>query len=110
MSDLAGNANIPQGGAGVIKSIQNKTISMPGAGGEGQVAITAVDIAKSVIMLFGASHIVVYIGEEGGATPTVFPYISSFASELVKCKWSVASESGWNTAAATISITVIEYI
>ena len=55
MSSLSGNADIKDGGAGVIKTIQFKEISMPAGAGEGQVAITAVDPAKCVVMLYGAS-------------------------------------------------------
>ena len=109
MSSLTGNANINQGGAGVIKSIQFKQISMPAAAGEGQVAITAVDIAKSVVMLFGNSAII-YEWETGSVVVTVYPYVSSFASELVKCKWSMTSYSGEDTKTATIGLIIIEYI
>lgn len=109
MSSLSGNANIDDGGAGLIKSIQFKQISMPAGAGEGQVAITAVDPAKSVVMLYGNSAII-YEWETGSVVVTVYPYTSSFAAALVKCKWSMASYSGENTKAATIGVTIIEYI
>jgi len=109
MSSLNGNADISDGGAGVIKSIQFKQISMPAGTGEGSVAITSIDPAKSVVMLYGNSF--TYREEEAWAlTVHVYPYVSSIAALLVKCKWSVTSLSGNNTAAATIGITVIEYI
>ena len=109
MSSLNGNADISDGGAGVIKSIQFKEISMPAGSGEGQIAITAVDPAKSVVMLYGNSF--TYREEEAWAlSGPVYPYVSSIAAELVKCKWSLASYSGNNTSAANIGITVIEYI
>jgi len=109
MSALTGNADTKHGGLGVIKSIQFKTISMPAAGGEGQVAIDAVDPAKTVVMLYGSSFWI--LEAEGYATTgVVYPYVSSIAAELVKCKWSVAGYGGNNTAAADIGITVIEYI
>lgn len=110
MSSLAGNANIDQGGSGVIKSIQHKLISIPAGTGEGSVAITAIDIAKAVVMLNGASTA---IDEEAGPifwSTMVFPYVSSLASELLKCKWSVAVPYFTNTKAATISAIIIEYI
>jgi hypothetical protein len=56
MSALAGNANTNQGGAGVIKSIQFVSKSIPTAGDE-SIAISAVDPDKSVVMLFGNSYI-----------------------------------------------------
>lgn len=109
MSDLTGNADIKHGGAGVIKSIQFKTISMPAGTGEGSVAITAVDPAKCVVMLYGNS---LAIDDESGVffVSTVYPYVSSIAAELVKCKWSLPAPYSTNTKAADIGITVIEYI
>jgi hypothetical protein len=109
MSDLTGNADIKHGGVGVIKSIQFKTISMPSGSGEGQVAITAVDPAKCVVMLYGSS---LAIDDEAGVfwSSIVYPYVSSIAAELVKCKWSIAVPYVNNTKAADIGITVIEYI
>lgn len=109
MSDLTGNADVKHGGAGVIKSIQFKTIAMPAGTGEGSVAITAIDPAKSVVMLYGAS--VFFIETEAGlAFGSVYPYMSSIAAELVKCKWSMSDFYGAYTEAANIGITVIEYI
>lgn len=109
MSSLAGNADVPAGGAGVIKSIQHKLIAVPAGAGEGQVAITSVDVAKTVVMLNGAS---VAIDEELGAffSTMVFPYVSSLAAALLKCKWCIAAPYCSNTKAATISAIIIEYI
>jgi len=56
MSSLAGNANVDQGGVGVIKSIQFVSKSIPTAGDEA-ITITTVDPAKTVVMLFGNSYI-----------------------------------------------------
>ena len=109
MSSLVGNADNEHGGFGVIKSIQFKQISMPSGTGEGSVAITAVDPAKSVVMLYGNSY--TFREEEAWALSVpVYPYISSLAAELVKAKWALTSVAGNDTAAATIGITVIEYI
>jgi len=109
MSSLNGNADISDGGAGVIKSIQFKTISMPSGTGEGQVAITAVDPTKAVVMLYGNSF--TFREEEAFAISVqVFPYVSSLAAKLVKCKWAITSFGVTDTAAASIGITVIEYI
>jgi len=109
MSDLTGNADIQHGGSGVIKSIQFKTIAMPSGTGEGSVAITAVDPAKCVVMLYGSSYID-YELSTGGLVITVYPYVSSIAAELVKCKWSVPTSGYGDAKAANIGITVIEYI
>jgi len=56
MSSLVGNANANQGGAGVVKSIQYVYKSIP-TGGDEAITITAVDPAKTVVMLFGNSYI-----------------------------------------------------
>jgi len=110
MSSLMGNADIQDGGAGVIKSIQHKLVTIPAGTGEGSVAITAVDVDKTVVMLNGAS---LAIDEEAGPvfwSTMVFPYVSNLASELLKCKWCVAAPYSTDTKAATISAIVIEYI
>lgn len=109
MSDLTGNADGKHGGCGVIKSIQFKTIAMPSGSGEGSVAITAIDPAKSVVMLYGNS---IAVDDEGGVyfVTTVYPYVSEIGAEIVKCKWSLPAPYYTNTKAADIGITVIEYI
>lgn len=109
MSSLNGNADQSHGGVGVIKSIQFKTMSIGAGTAEGSVAITAVDPTKSVVMLYGNS---IAVDDEGGVyfVSTVYPYVSSIAAELVKCKWSLPTPYFTNTKAATIGITVIEYI
>jgi len=56
MSSLVGNANLDQGGIGVIKSIQYVSKSIP-TGGDEAITIAAVDPAKTVVMLFGNSYI-----------------------------------------------------
>lgn len=109
MSSLLGNANINDGGAGLIKSIQQKTMTIGAGTAEGSVAIDEIDITKAVVMLQGSSssqreeeayYIVV----------PVYPYLSSLAAKLVKCKWSLPDPAGVNTLSATISLTIIEYI
>ncbi len=82
---------------------------MPAGSGEGSVAITAIDPTKAVVMLFGQS---VSKQEEEAyyIVVPVAPYISSLAAELVKCKWSLPQPTDNNTIAASIGITVIEYI
>lgn len=109
MSSLVGNADITDGGAGVIKSIQHKLITIGAGSAEGQVAITAIDITKAVVMISGSS---LAIDDESGVfwASQVFPYVSSLASTLLKCKWSIAVPYVNNTKAATISALVIEYI
>lgn len=56
MSSLMGNADISEGGAGVIKSIQYVSKSIP-TGGDEAITIATVDPAKTVVMLFGNSYI-----------------------------------------------------
>jgi len=56
MSSLVGNANLNQGGVGVIKSIQFVSKSIP-VGGDEAITITEVDPTKTVVMLFGNSYI-----------------------------------------------------
>lgn len=113
MSDLTGNADIKHGGSGVIKSIQFKTIAMPAGAGEGSVAITTIDPAKAVVMIYGNSYIFWSETSNGGlsiAFMTVYPYVSEITATLIKCKWSITNYWSKSTAAANIGITVIEYI
>ena len=56
MSSLAGNADITDGGAGVIKSIQFLKEEVPITGGKAY-AISTIDPAKAVVMMFGNSYI-----------------------------------------------------
>lgn len=56
MSDLMGNANLTEGGAGVIKSIQVKKESVPTTGTK-SFTITSVDPNKTVVMVYGNSYI-----------------------------------------------------
>lgn len=56
MSSLTGNANIPSGGTGVIKSIQVLKHSIPTTGGYAFTLGTEVDAAKSVIMIQGSAR------------------------------------------------------
>lgn len=56
MSALAGNANITQGGIGVIKSIQVMKASCPTTGGHAFTLGTQVDKDKTVVMLFGSAR------------------------------------------------------
>jgi hypothetical protein len=66
MSALAGNANTNQGGAGVIKSIQYVSKSIPTAGNESIALSTNVDPDKTVVMLYGNSYISDLIHHYGG--------------------------------------------
>jgi len=56
MSSLSGNANIDQGGAGVIKSIQVMKASCPVTGSHEFTLGTEVDADKTVVMLFGSGR------------------------------------------------------
>lgn len=109
MSDLMGNANLQQGGIGVIKSIQFKTIAMPAHDGEGSIAITTVDIAKTVVMLYGNS-IIVHEEELYAFTIPSYPYVSDLAAELLKCKWAISAWGVDEAVTANIGAIIIEYI
>lgn len=109
MSSLIGNADTSQGGFGVIKSIQTVQMSMPSGSGEGTVAISTIDASKSVVMLWGSSVAEGQVDVYPYAVP-VYPYLSGTTDSQVKAKWSVPSPFGDDTKAATISVTVIEYI
>ena len=65
MSALAGNANADAGGYGVIKSIQNVS-GVIAAEGITTLTIAAIDPAKAVVMLYGASYISDYIQRGSG--------------------------------------------
>lgn len=109
MSSLSGNANIEQGGAGLIKSIQTVTMSIGAGSAEGSVNIDTIDPDKSVVMLNGASTNT----EEGTGwyrSTTIYPYVSGKTATQIKCKWSIATINAVNTTAAVISATIIEYI
>ena len=56
LSSLMGNANIDQGGTGVIKSIQNVKEEVPTTGTK-SFTITTVDPDKTVVMMYGNSYI-----------------------------------------------------
>lgn len=107
MSSLTGNADVPEGGAGVIKSIKHYTFTMlAGAPANIEIAITEVDPAKTVVMLFGSGY-----NADSGEDPVVwwawivYPHLVSVAAELVIVK---ASDTIKVNAGG--SITVIEYI
>jgi len=102
MSDLMGNANIKQGGVGVIKSIRYYTANMPaGAPSNITVAISDVDPSKSVIMLYGNGT---WQAIEGAIVP-MYPYPVSIYTTS-----AVVRMSGYNDEIAGIGILVIEYI
>lgn len=56
MSGLTGNANISEGGAGVIKSIQVMKASCPTTGGHTFTLPVEVDGDKTVVMLYGSAR------------------------------------------------------
>ena len=102
MSDLMGNANIEQGGAGVIKSLLYYTYAIPnGAPADVNVVITEVDAAKTVVMLFGAGKLAVGID----AYVPVYPYPKAVTATQLTVRASMANEGGFDGSAI-----VIEYI
>lgn len=108
MSDLMGNANLPQGGVGVIKSIQNIKDTIPIAGKTVAIPV-AIDVSKTVIMLWGASYN--YDHEEwtetccGAWAWLVNPVWSNLQANSIRIDWGIAA-----FVAADVSIQVIEYI
>ena len=70
MSSLAGNANITQGGAGVIKSIQVMKASCPVTGSHEFTLGTEVDKDKTVVMLFGSGRKVPRVLRGSGSVAT----------------------------------------
>ena len=101
LSALMGNANLDQGGAGVIKGINHYTGVLP-AGNPANVtiAISTIDPSKGVIMLYGAGY-----HEEAAYAFNVYPYLVALNSSQALCKASshVAANAGFG-------ISVIEYI
>lgn len=101
MSSLNGNANVDQGGAGVINKIKFYTATMPSPGPSPvTVAISSVDPQKSVAMLYGNG----YYDPGAGATP-VYPYpVSMYTTSIViQMATLIDSQVG-------VGVTVIEYI
>lgn len=70
MSSLAGNANITQGGSGVIKTIQNAKGSVPPSGTKVFTLATAVDATKAVVMIQGSARKVPRILRGSGSVAT----------------------------------------
>jgi hypothetical protein len=88
MSALSGNANLEQGGAGVIKSIQVVKQSVPTTGGS-SFSISTVDPAKTVVMLYGNSYIsdkvqrgTVSVTNGGTGSDSLSPSIDPAISEV----------------------------
>lgn len=94
-------------GASVIKTIQNRKLSIPLAGTTITHA-TAIDASKAVVMLWGASF-TEYIREEEAyavvyACP-VYPVWGTLTNTNISLTWSVNP-----TIAAEVALQVIEYI
>lgn len=109
MSALVGNANVSQGGAGVIKSIQNVIVSIGSGTSVGEASISEINPDKAVIMLQGNSG-AVYETETAAAWLLVFPIVDELQKEKVKLKWGLPSPLSINVIAANVSATIIEYI
>lgn len=107
MSALMGDTNIKQGGAGVIKSIQNYTQSIPTGGATVNFG-TAVDPAKTVVMIWGASYD--FDWDQVGDVPyawawPVYPVWDTLTANSIHIAWSLTPQ-----IAATVAIQIIEYI
>jgi hypothetical protein len=101
MSDMMGNANINEGGAGVIKGIRYYTAVMPSPGPSNvTVAISDVDADKCVMMLYGNG----YYDPGAGATP-IYPYPVSIYDTQAVMRMSYQIDMQ-----VQIGFTVIEYI
>lgn len=107
MSSLAGNADPEHGGFGVIKSIQNITDTIPIIGKTVTIPV-AVDITKTVVMIWGASYN--YAFDTWEDLPyawawAVYPIWGNLQPTSIDISWSLTP-----FAAAGVSIQVIEYI
>jgi len=70
MSSLAGNADITQGGSGVIKTIQNQKASVPTTGTKVFTLVTTVDATKTVVMIQGSARKVPRVIRGSGSVAT----------------------------------------
>lgn len=102
MSELAGNADVKQGGAGVIKSIKHYTFSMP-VGGPSPitVSISTINADKSVVFFYGGGA----WEAAAGAFISVYPFLLSLTTTTAIVQAALS-----NDAVAGAGITVIEYI
>ena len=102
MSDLMGNANINEGGAGVINSIRYYEATAPsGSPSPITVAISEVDPNKAVVMLYGNGT---WEAVEGAVVP-IYPY-----PVTMHATYCVLKMSGTIDVNAGIGALVIEYI
>ncbi len=102
MSGLSGNAAIGGQGAGVIKSINHYTFTLPsGAPAPVTVSCSAIDPTKSVVFFYGAG----WMDVVAGAVALVNPFLATLASSYAIVKASI--QNGDN---AGCSISIIEYI
>jgi len=102
LSALMGNANLDQGGAGVIKGINHYTFTLPtGTPVDVTVSISAIDPVKAVAMLFGAGFN--YYQDTVGVAN--YPYLVSLNSSQAFLKGSLP-----NKEAAGCGVSIIEYI
>lgn len=95
-------------GASVIKSIQNRTIDIAVAGTT-ITHVTAIDAAKAVVMMFGASYFLTMredaeLNEHFVIVP-VYPVWGTLSNTNVSLTWSVLPDE-----AAKVAVQVIEYI
>lgn len=106
MSSLMGNAAPPQGGVGVIKSIQYVTGTLlAGNPADVNIVIATVDPTKTVAMLFGAGYEWDEFVPDTTAAWVVYPYPKAIIAEQLTIR-----ASGPIDANAEVSAIVIEYI
>jgi len=105
MSGLCGNANINQGGAGVIKLIQHVAYGV-GPGGGVYTFPTAINPEKAVIMAWGGAHSHYAEGDPTYAWAwNCFPVPKILNSTSFEVVWSEEPEASGNA-----SFIIIEYI
>lgn len=95
MSSLLGNANIDQGGSGVIKTIQNAKASVPTTGTKVFTLVTTVDATKTVVMIQGSARKVPRVIRGSGSVGTGGSTLNLGATvDPAKCT-TVLTGSNW---------------
>jgi len=105
LSALMGNANVNEGGAGVIKLIQHIRTSIPTPGTTLSIP-TAIDYKKAVIMAWGGAHSHEEAGDPQYAWAwACYPVPKILNSSQFEVVWSETPEAAGNAA-----FMIIEYI
>lgn len=95
-------------GASVIKTIQNRTLTVP-VGGTTITHVSTIDANKAVVMIWGASYNYTEIEDPGanwyGIAWPVYPLWGTLSNTNVSITWAVPL-----TQAGKVSVQVIEYL